>query len=141
MAETNKPQNNLIIKGSGKTKEEAFSNTAKSMFNTMVNTNNVQPQKNAKLKVTAKTIEELLFKYLNELIAFKKTKGMFYSQFRTKIVEVTNVKGEKEFTLEGVVFGEKVTLHKTKTEIRKVILESIKVSQNDKNWTSECSIE
>ncbi len=135
MVQETKPS--LKINAKGKDIDSVFTSAGRELFSKMTNIANVQPKKNAKLKVTGKTIEELLGNYLNELILLKKTKGMYYSQFRTKISEKIIENNTNLFSLEGVVFGEKVIPNKGKTQITKIINESIKINKTKDGFNCE----
>jgi SHS2 domain-containing protein len=100
--------NTKLLKVVAKDEMELLIQSAKKLFSELSENEIIQPLKSAKIALEAKNIEELLEKYLTELIKLSMQKKMKYSQFRVKLNEKTLQDGTKIILLEGVVFGEKL---------------------------------
>ena len=84
----------------GKTVEELFENAAEALFEIMADTKKIGPKTKVEIRLSAATLEELLFGWLSELVFVKDVQEIVFSRFETKI------KKEKEFGLSAKCFGE-----------------------------------
>src|SRR3990170_6925954 len=90
----------------GKTLEELFVNCAKATFEAMADLKTVTPDQVETVKLENKTVEDLLFDWLAELIYLKDLKAMLFKEFSVKIYKNEN------YRLEGEVKGEAIDQNK-----------------------------
>jgi len=90
------------IEAYGKTLQKAFENAALAMFEVMTDTKRVKPKIHEKIRVKAKDREELLYRWLEQLIIKFETKNNLYSKFTVKKIESSN----GTIYLEADVWGE-----------------------------------
>ena len=129
------------VRGIGNTREQAFEECGKALFEAMVDTKKIQPLKNAKLSAKGTDLGALLVAYLNELLFLKDTKKMVYSKFRAKIRDLGEGKG---LELEGVVFGEKfdAARHAPKTDAKAATYSQLLAEKRaDGKWVAQCIID
>ncbi|MFA5357958.1 MAG: archease [archaeon] len=126
------------VRGIGATKESAFAECGKALFEIMCNTKKVMPSQKTELSVQAKNSDELLVEFLNELLYLKDTEGMLFSKFEIEIKKVG-----KEFGLEGIAFGEKIDekKHELKTDAKAASYSQLKVVKEDEKWIAQCIID
>jgi len=86
----------------GKTEEELFENCGEALFEIMADTKKIEPKKAVEIKLSGTTLEELLFRWLSELVFLKDAKEMVFGKFEVKI------KKENEFKLNAMAFGESI---------------------------------
>jgi len=91
------------IAAHGATIEEAFGNAALAMFETMTDTDKVNPQTQQTIEVEAEDEYALLYSWLEALLIKFELEGMLFSKF-----EVTKIKDNKDnFKLTATIWGEK----------------------------------
>jgi SHS2 domain-containing protein len=112
----------------GKDLNELFANSASAMFEVMINTKQVKPKIERKVKVTGNDLQSLMFNWLNELLIFVDSENLAFSDFKTKV-------DEKKFTLIAVCKGEKIDLkkHETRTAVKACTYHQMKIEKN-KIW-------
>jgi len=96
-----------LVKITEKNENEVFEQSAKALFSILTKNTLIQPIKSAKFNLTAEKLDNLLEKYLDELIKISNEKKIDYSKFRVKISKVNKEENVELFNLEGVIFGEK----------------------------------
>ena len=114
------------VRGVGRTIEESFEETAKAMTSILVDLNTIEEKKTITIEAEADSLEELLFEWLNEILAQIDIEGMIFSKF--KITKLQNNKLEAELT------GEQLSpaKHHTKTQVKAATYSQLKVYQNKK---------
>ena len=124
------------VKGIGDTLEESFEETAKAMTSILVDINKIEPKKTVKITAEADSIEELLFEFLNEVLAQIDIEGMIFKKF--KITKMENNKLEAELT------GEQLNpkKHHAKTQVKAATYSQLKVYKDEKgHWVSQCIVD
>ena len=86
----------------GKNEAELFENAAIALFELMVDTSAIEPKTKVQIRLSAASLDELLFKWLSELIFVKDAQEIVFGSFKTEI------KKEKEFLLNAHCFGEPI---------------------------------
>lgn len=126
------------VKGYGKNKEEAFQETAKAMYSIIANLKKIQQKKKKKLKIEAENIEELLYKFLNELIFITNTENLLFSGFKVKIKEKN-----KKYILECIALGEKMNekKHELYSDIKAATFTSLRVGKEKKKYFAQCILD
>jgi SHS2 domain-containing protein len=112
----------------GRDLNELFTNSALAMFEVMIDTKQVKPKVEKKVKVKGNDLQSLMFSWLNELLVFVDSENLAFSDFKTKI-------NEKNFTLNAVCKGEKINskMHETRTAVKACTYHQMKIEKN-KIW-------
>jgi SHS2 domain-containing protein len=122
----------VAFKAYGQDWKELFENSALALFEAMVETEAVGQQQTATINLENKTIEDLLFDFLDQLVFLKDSKGMVFSQFEVTI--------EGEYRLKAEVSGEEInpSKHRLKTDVKAVTLHRFKVGKT--NQGCQCRV-
>jgi SHS2 domain-containing protein len=115
----------------GKDLNELFSNSALAMFEVMINTKQVKPKIEKKIKIKGNDLQSLLFNWLNKLLVFVDSENLVFSKFKTKI-------DEKNFIIQAACKGEKINLkiHETRTAVKACTYHEMKIEKN-KIWKAQ----
>ncbi len=126
------------VRGIGKTAEEAFAECAKAMFSVMVELESVKPEESVKVKASARNENELLLKWLNELLYEGSVKEMVFCEFEVQIR-----KGKKGFELRGTARGESIhpKKHKLKTEVKGASYSGLSVRRENGRVIAQCIVD
>ena len=124
------------VRGYGKTIEESFEETAKAMTSILVDLDTIEAKKTIKITAEADSTEELLFEFLNEILAQIDIEGMIFKEF--KITKLENNKLEAE--LKGEEFNPEK--HHAKTQVKAATYSQLKVYKDEKGrWVSQCIVD
>ena len=137
MFETFEHKADVGVRGLGKTREEAFEETAKAMFSIMCDLKKVKQKKEVDFVVMSSDLEALLVEFLNELLYHKDTKETMFSSFKIKISETGN-----DYKLECKAKGEKTSENQgLKTEVKAASYSQLKVSEEKEKWLAQCIVD
>jgi SHS2 domain-containing protein len=120
-----------VIEAYGSTLEEAFESAAKGLNDTMIDLKGVKPDREIKIQASGHDMEELLFDWLDKVMLLLVADGIVMSEFSVKI------KQDNEYSLEGIVRGEKLNLqkHHYKVEIKAVTYHEMEIRQDSSRTT------
>lgn len=122
----------LGLRAFGETREELFANAARAMFDQLVDLEKVAThQKSHLLTVEAPNQEELLVRFLSELLY------LFTSEeFLPGRLEIIKMDDRH---LEAKVWGERFSpsRHQLKTEIKAITYHNLKIDRDETGWRSE----
>jgi SHS2 domain-containing protein len=109
----------------GKDLNELFENAALAMFEVMINTKQIKPKVERKVKLTGNDLQSLMFNWLNNLLLFVDSESLAFSDFKTKV-------DGKKFTLNAVCKGEKIDpkRHETRTAVKACTYHQMKFEKN-----------
>ena len=109
----------------GKDLNELFENAAIAMFEVMINTKQIKPKVERKVKLTGNDLQSLMFNWLNNLLLFVDSESLAFSDFKTEV-------DEEKFTLNAVCKGEKINTkkHETRTAVKACTYHQMKVEKN-----------
>jgi len=113
-----------LVEAYGSTLEEAFSNAAKGLVDTMVDIGAVKGRVENVFTVEGRDLEGLLYNWLETVLVKVTSEGLVFSDFR---VEIKGVEGG--YRLRGVGVGEPLdpVRHKSKTEVKAVTYHMMEV--------------
>lgn len=117
----------------GITLEELFVNCAKATFTAMVDFKTVTPRQTETVKLENKTVEDLLFDWLAELIYLKDLKAMLFKDFSVQIIKNANYK------LEAEVKGEAIDQqkHHLRVDVKAVTYHMLEVKKFKGIWKAK----
>ncbi len=112
--------------------DEVFSETAKAMFNVMVDLNDVEEKVKKQIKLENTDLERLFFDWLSELVYIKDTEYMLFKKFDVKISQT------KGYKLIASIYGEKVDRkkHKLKVDVKAVTMHKFSLKKKDNKWNA-----
>ncbi len=109
--------------------EEAFINSAHAMFSILIDTAEVKPAKEYRIKICAKRKESLLFDFLDELLFLLDTEGFLLSDIRSlKIMEK-----QDELFLECTAVGDQYNHYEVKGNIKAITYNEMEIVESPRN--------
>lgn len=123
----------VLFEARGKTLNELFENSALALFEVMCKMEKVQPKSQVKFELKKDSIEDLLFDWLQNLIAAVDIEQMFFSKF--KIIEIKNNK------LTAVAYGEPITPEKGNTVVKSVTNYKFGIKKVKNNYMATVSLD
>tara|TARA_Y100000310_G_C20470686_1_gene709881 strand:- start:195 stop:605 length:411 start_codon:yes stop_codon:yes gene_type:complete len=102
----------VMFEAYGKDLKELFENSAEAMFETICQLDKVKPTKKIEVNIQSDSVEDLLYYWLQQLIALVDIEEMFFSKFVIKEI--------KDNTLRADVFGESIVPEKGETLVKAV---------------------
>lgn len=119
------------IRVGGRNLKELYRNAAAAMFDIIAQKINSAGSRKEKVNITLKAnnTEELLVKWLNELLSLSATKGLIFTGFRINKL--------KENSLEASVFGGKVKNFRIKTEIKAATYHELRITKAKEGQRAE----
>ena len=118
----------------GKDLNELFANAALAMFEVMINTKQIKPKIERKVKVKATDLESLMFDWLNKLLVYVDSENLAFSEFNVKI---------NNFELEAICRGEKINVkkHETRTAVKACTYHKLEVKKVDNYWKARVIVD
>jgi SHS2 domain-containing protein len=112
----------------GKDLNELFTNAALAMFEVMINTRQVKPEVERKVRIEGNDLQSLMFNWLNELLIFVDSENLAFSKFDVKV-------DEKNLKLEAICKGEEINRekHETRTHVKAATFHQMEIKKN-KFW-------
>ena len=116
-----------FIEVKAKNLEEAFSVAGKSVVETIIDSNNIQKIEEKNIKVKGRTLLNLLYNWLEDIIIITITDGFAIKNFSVKI------KKNKEYQIISNISGEKLDIkkHNFKVEIKSPTFHLMEIEEND----------
>ncbi|MAG19945.1 archease [archaeon] len=115
----------VMFEAYGKNEKELFENSALALFNVICRVKKVKNKKKVKIKVKGEDLKDLMFNWLQELIALVDVKEMFFSKF--KILKISENK------LEAEVYGEEIKPENGETVVKAISYYKFELEKK-KNW-------
>jgi SHS2 domain-containing protein len=114
-----------VIEAYGNTLEEAFESAAKGLNDTMIDLQEVKPDREINIQASGHDLQELLFDWLDKVMLLLVADGIVMSEFSVKI------RHDDGYSLEGIAKGEKLDLqkHHYKVEIKAVTYHEMEIMQ------------
>lgn len=121
----------------GKTPNELFENAGKALVRSMANIAKISRDKKHKIQLKSKSLDILLFDFLNELLFIKDTENLLFSDFKVDIIE------NETFMLEGTLTGEKINSakHEISTDIKAVTLHMFELEKNEGEYRARVVVD
>jgi SHS2 domain-containing protein len=113
------------------TREELFIEAARGLTSLLVdNTQEIHPTVGEVVQLSADSLDDLLFDWLNELLFRFETRAMLFCQFDVRIVAQR---------LTGMVQGEPCdrSRHQLAHEVKAITYHGLSVEQSDTGWRAE----
>ncbi len=112
------------IQAFGSTADEIFENSATALFEQIADLSRVKPKGEEEIKLEAKTVEELLVDFLNELVFLHSTMNFLFCEFKVRI------EGNK---LQCTASGEKIDRrrHELRSDVKAVTYHMLEFNIRD----------
>jgi SHS2 domain-containing protein len=109
---------------------ELFSLSAQALFDAMVELQDVRPEHEVRISLTAEKLDNLLFDWLAELVYQKDLDAQLFSQFEVSIDENGNCK------LDATVRGEPIdpVRHQLKTDVKAITYHMFKLEKKGNGY-------
>ncbi len=113
----------------GITMRDCFRNSALAMCNAMYDTRTVNGKQNVKIEIAAESAEQLLHKFLEEILFQIDVQQMLFCEFRLMIDEKNN-------KLAGELIGEAINAekHTIKAQVKAVTWHSFELKKIGREW-------
>jgi len=118
----------VMFEAYGKDLKQVFRNSALAMFEVICDVDAIEPKEKSKLQLKGENSQDLLYKFLSELIALVDTEQMFYSKF--KILDIS------ESHLIAECYGEPITPQKGHTLVKAVLYYGFKLEKTPKGYVA-----
>ena len=117
---------------------DLFRECALAVEETMVNPEKIQHREKIKILAEHRTVEGLLFDFLDELLFFKDYKQLVFSQFDLEIKEENH-----KFHLVCLAHGEKINFakHEPKVDVKAITMHEFKVEKVKEGWKAQVLID
>jgi len=123
----------VMFEAYGKDLEELFENSALALFDVVCHIKKVKPEHERDVKVSGDDPKDLLFNWLQALIAAVDTEEMFFSKF--KISEM------HEKWLKAKIWGEGITPEKGSVVAKSVTYYKFSLEKTDKGYKATVTID
>jgi len=112
----------------GKDLNELFANAALAMFEVMINTKQIEPKIERKVRIEGNDLQSLMFNWLNSLLVFVDSENLAFSKFEVRI-------DEEKLKLEAICKGEEIKRekHETRTHVKAATYHQMEIKKN-KIW-------
>jgi len=123
----------VLFEAYGKTQKEVFENSAEAMFGIICKLKQVKPEKAIDVEASGENPKELLFNWLQKLIALVDIEEMFFSKF-----EIINIDNNK---LTAKAYGETTSPEKGETVVKSVTYYKFSLEETKDRWKSVISVD
>jgi SHS2 domain-containing protein len=123
----------------GHTLEQVFENAALAMFNVIINTGQIEPERSVDITLESQGLDNLLFDYLSELLYLFEVEEIIFGHFHVHSITHNN----SNWKLEGQVMGESIDLtrHSFDTEVKAVTYHLLKVTKEDSGYSAHVIVD
>ena len=111
---------------------ELFESAAAATTNVMVKElKSIKHKKKISIKIEAKTVEKLLFNFIDDIIFYKDAKQLIFSKYKIAIKESKGL-----FILKAVFSGEKLNMkkHELIVDVKAVTMHHFEIKQEKGKW-------
>jgi len=120
----------------GHSLKEVFTHSARALFETMVDTAGVDPDKKHIVEVEGHDLSALMFNWLNELIFLSGSEEIMFSKFAVEI-------DEKALKLTAKCYGEPIDRekHELRTEVKAATYHKMEIVEKDGEWRAQVIVD
>jgi SHS2 domain-containing protein len=119
----------VMFEAYGKTLKEIFENAAEALFTVICH--DVKGEEVREVKVKGENIEDLMFNWLQELIAMVDIEEMFFGKF--EILEISETK------LVAKIYGEPISREKGETVVKSLTYHQYKFEKTENGFVARIS--
>ncbi len=122
------------VRGIGDTVSEAFEGAAMATFSIMADIERVKPETAISVELSAGSLEDLLVKWLNELISLSSLKGIVFSKFEVDV-------DEGKVSLKATAWGQSMKDVPLQEEVKAATYADLKVEKTGDRWVAQCIVD
>jgi SHS2 domain-containing protein len=121
----------IAFRAYGKDLSEMFANAALATSATMVSLDTVDQKEERKIELTSKDLDDLLFSFLEDIVALKDSDSILFSEFA-----VTVKKENETYTLVAICKGDTIDENKQELEndVKAVTYHEFKTEDTGQGW-------
>jgi len=123
----------VLFEAYGKSLNELFENSAEALASVQCRIDMVEPKEPRLVELEADNIDELMIRWLQEIIALVDVEEMFFSKFDVKEIS------EKKLTAE--IWGEPMTREKGETVVKAVTYHKFKLEKIKDSFKATVSLD
>ena len=123
----------VLFEAYGKDLKEVFENSALAMLTIICDVKNIEKKSKIEIEVSGRDEKDLLYNWLQELIAQVDIEEMFFSGFNILKITNTNLKAE--------IYGESITPEKGETLVKAVTNYKFNLEKTEKGYKSTISLD
>ena len=122
----------VLIRAAGRTLEEAFEQSALGVYNVITDTSLVKPKIRIDLEVSGFDLENLLYRWIEEMLLYTDSEGLVFSLFRVCRIEESN----GEYRILSSVWGERFDpeRHTHGTIVKAMTYAQMSIQERDDCW-------
>ncbi len=121
-----KVTSDVMFEAYGKSLKELFENAAEALFSIICEIKVVKPKKSKKISIQSSNLQNLMFAWLQELIAMVDIEEMFFSKFKIESIN--------EKSLKATIYGESTSPEKGNTVVKSVTNYNYKLEKTSKGY-------
>ena len=127
----------VLVRAYGATIEEALANVALGMFEIMTDTSRVEPKIAVDVRVCGYDLENLVYRWLEELLYYHDVHGYVFSKFEITPLSEDIVEGDKMICINARVYGEVFDRdkHEPRTVVKAVTYHNMRIQKHDHEWS------
>ncbi|MEM1683550.1 MAG: archease [Ignisphaera sp.] len=125
----------VLIKVWGESIEAVFEEAAKAVFEIITDTSRVEPKVAIPINICGFDIENLLYRWLEEMLYHHDSKNMVFSKFIVnKMYEINGE--EKQICIEGYIYGEEFqhNKHEPRTVVKAITYNEMRIWKEKEKW-------
>ncbi len=123
----------VLYEAYGNDLKEVFENAALALFSVICKIDKVKSKKKEKFEVKAETVEDLMFNWLQSLIAIVDTEQMFFSKFKVLEIDETHLIAD--------LYGEPIRRELGETVVKAVTMYKYKFEKTDEGYKVTVSLD
>ncbi len=122
----------VLIESIGRTLEEAFEQAGIAVYEVITDTNKVDPVTRVDIDIEGDDRENLLYRWIEELLIYTDSEGLVFSRFTVCRIEEVNGK----YRITSSVWGERFNpeKHEERTIVKAMTYAQMKIERKDKCW-------
>ncbi len=123
----------VLVIAHGRSLEEAFEQAALGVYEVMTDTKKVEPRIEKHVEVEGFDLENLLYRWIEELLIITDSEGLVFSRFRVERIEK---RGEEEYYLVARAWGEPFDpdKHEHRTIVKAMTYAMMEIRRENNCW-------
>ncbi len=128
-----------LVVARGRSIGEAFEQAAIGVYEVITDTTRVEPRERVEVSIEGFDLENLLYRWIEELLVATDTQGLVFSKFYVKRIEerlLDPETGERTYLLEGEALGEKFdpNRHEHRTIVKAMTYAQMEIRRESDCW-------
>ncbi|MEB3759586.1 MAG: archease [Desulfurococcales archaeon] len=122
----------VLIESIGRTLEEAFEQAAIAVYEVITDTSKVYPTTRVDIDIEGDDLENLLYRWIEELLIYTDSEGLVFSRFTVCRIEEANGK----YRITSSAWGEQFNpeKHEERTIVKAMTYAQMKIEREDRCW-------